>query len=139
MKNYGVATGSVTRHILYERALLNLIVIMFSHHVGSLENSGSMEGHWMLVVHECLTVASALGRYYRWECRIEPEDWDNPDWEPVPDVTDNNFQHKYSSTLQLLGLSHHPAFTHSKLLGRCYDNVHHQGRLIQHCLTVAQS
>ena len=50
----------------------------------------------------------------------------------------NNFQHKYSSTLQLLGLSHHPAFTHSKLLGRCYDNVHHQGRLIQHCLTVAQ-
>ena len=130
MKNYGVAARSITECIPYKQALHNLIVIMFSHHVGSLENSRSMEGHWMLVVHECLIVASALGWYHWWECQVKPEDWDNPDWEPVSDVPGNNFWHKYSSTLQLLGSSHHPAFAHYKLLGRCYDNVYHQGRLI---------
>ena len=126
MRNYDVAAGSTTRCIPYERALRNLIVIMFLHHVGSMENSGSMEGH-RLLVHECLMVAAALGHYHRWEHQVEPEHQDKPDWQNLPDV---DFRCKYSSTLQLLGSPYHPAFMHPKLLGRCYDNVYHQGRLI---------
>ena len=46
--------------ITYERALRNLTVLMFSHHVHQLENSGSLEGHRTLIVHECLQVGRPL-------------------------------------------------------------------------------
>ena len=29
-----------------------------------------------------------------------------------------------------MGSVQHPVFTHPKMLGRCYDNVYHQGRFI---------
>ena len=32
--------------------------------------------------------------------------------------------------LVLLGSAQHPTYAHTKLLGQCYDNVYHQGRLI---------
>ena len=50
--------------ITYERALRNLMVLMFSHFVHQLENSGSLEGKRTLIVHECLQVAAALGWYH---------------------------------------------------------------------------
>ena len=51
------------RRILYERALRNLMVFMFSHYINHLENTGALEGHQTLMVHEYLTVASALGHF----------------------------------------------------------------------------
>ena len=45
-------------------------------------------------------------------------------------VSAGDFRHKYSSVLILLGNPQHPAYAHPKLLGRCYDNVYHQGRFI---------
>ena len=45
--NYSYSTGiHQNQWITYERALRNLMVLMFSH-------SGSLEGHWTLIVHEC--------------------------------------------------------------------------------------
>ena len=66
--NYGLSTGlHQNRRIPYERALRNLVVLMFSHYVNHLECTGSLEGHRTLMVHECLVVAAALGRYHRWQ------------------------------------------------------------------------
>ena len=43
--NYTYTTGiHQNRRITYERALRNLMVLMFSHFVHQLENSGSLEG-----------------------------------------------------------------------------------------------
>ena len=103
---------------------------MFSHYINHLENTGALEGHWTLMVHECLTVASALGRFHQWQRRVELEDHDKLDWERVPVVSTGDFRHKYSPTLVLLGSAQHLIYTHPKLLGWCYDNVYHQGQLI---------
>ena len=66
-RNYPLSAGlHQNRRITYERALQNLTVLMFSHHVHLLENSGSLEGHRTLMVHECLNVAAALGHYHQW-------------------------------------------------------------------------
>ena len=66
--NYSLSTGlHQNQRITYERALRNLTVLMFSHYVHHLEGSGSLEGHWTLMVHKCLQVAAALGRYHRWQ------------------------------------------------------------------------
>ena len=67
-RNYGLTTGlHRNRRILYERALRNLVVLMFSHYVNHLECTGSLEGHRTLMVYECLMVAAALGQYHRWQ------------------------------------------------------------------------
>ena len=66
VRNYTYTAGIHQNwRITYERALRNLTVLMFSHFVHQLENSGSLEGHRILIVHECLQVAGALGRYHR--------------------------------------------------------------------------
>ena len=63
-RNYGLTAGlHQNRHIPYERALRNLVVLMFSHYVNHLECTGSLEGQRTLMVCECLVVAAALGRY----------------------------------------------------------------------------
>ena len=49
---------------------------MFSHYINHLENTGALEGHWTLMVHECLTVASALGHFHQWQRRVELGDRD---------------------------------------------------------------
>ena len=68
-RNYGLSAGlHQNRRIPYERALRNLVVLMFSHYVNHLECTGSLEGHRTLMVHECLVVAAALGQYHRWQC-----------------------------------------------------------------------
>ena len=123
--NYGLTTGlHQNRHIPYERALRNLVVLMFSHYVNHLECTGSLEGHRTLMVHECLVVAAALGRYHRWQRRVSPQDRDTHDWTKVPVVPKDDFRHKYSPALTLLGNAQNPAYAHPKLLGRCFDNVY---------------
>ena len=106
------------------------MVLMFSHYINHLESTGTLEGHRTLMVHECLTVAVALGRFHRWQRWVELEDCDKPDWVKVPTVSVGDFRHKYSSALVLLGNTQHPTYAHPKLLGWCYDNIYHQGRLI---------
>ena len=41
-----------------------------------------------------------------------------------------DFRYKYSPTLDLLGNAQHLTYAHPKLLGQCFDNIYHQGRLI---------
>ena len=132
MRNYSLSARlHQNRRITYERALRNLTVLMFSHYVHHLEGSGSLEGHRTLMVHECLQVVAALGRYHRWQRRVShQEKSENTNWNKVPVVPKDNFRHKYSPALMLLGNAQNPAFAHPKLLGRCYDNVYHNGRLI---------
>ena len=130
-RNYGLTAGlHQNQHIPYEQALRNLVVLMFSHYVNHLECTGSLEGHWTLMVHECLVVAAALGRYHRWQCWVNPQDQDTHDWTKVPVIPKGDFRHKYSLALTLLGNAQNPAYAHPKLLGRCFDNVYFCGQII---------
>ena len=106
------------------------MVLMFSHYVHQLESSGSLEGHWTLIVHECLMVAAALGWYHRWQCQVSHQDRENSDWNKVPAMAKDDFRHKYSPALTLLGSAQNPTYAHPKLLGCCYDNVYHNGWFI---------
>ena len=103
---------------------------MFSHYVNHLECTGSLEGHRTLVVHECLVVAAALGWYHRWQCPVSPQDQDTYDWTKVLVVPKDNFRHKYSLALTLLGSAQNPAYAHPKLLGCCFYNIYFCGRII---------
>ena len=48
----------------------------------------------------------------------------------VPTISAGDFRYKYSPMLDLLGNTQHPTYTHPKLLGRCFDNIYHQGWFI---------
>ena len=131
MRNYAyTAREHPPQCIPYERALQNLTVLMFSHYINHLENTGALEGHWTLMVHECLTIASTLGCFHRWQRWVEPGDRDKPEWTKVPVVNKGDFCYKYSMALILMGSVQHPAYGHPKMLGHCFDNVYHQGRFI---------
>ena len=68
MRNYAYAAREYQAwHIPYQRALRNLMVLMFSHYVNHHENAGALEGHRTLMVHECLTIASTLGCFHQWQ------------------------------------------------------------------------
>ena len=118
------------RQITYEQALWNLTVLMFSHYINHIENTGSLEGHRTLMAHECLTVAVTLGHFHRWQRRVEPAGRDKPDWMKVPTISVGDFRYKYSPALDLQGNTQHPTYAHPKLLGRCFDNIYHQGQFI---------
>ena len=75
-------------------------------------------------------VAAALGQYHRWQRRVSHQDQDTPDWTKVPVVPKDDFRHKYSPALNLLGNAQNPAYAHPKLLGCCFDNVYFCGRII---------
>ena len=131
--NYVYSTGiHQNRRISYERALRNLTVLMFSHFVHQLENSGSIEGHQTLIVHECLQVAATLGCYHPWQRRVNLQEisGENADWNKIPTVAKGDYWFKYSSALTLLGNTQNPAYAHPKLLGCCYDNVYYNGQFI---------
>ena len=129
---YGLSAGlHQNRRIPYERALRNLVVLMFSHYVNHLECTGSLEGHQTLMVYECLVVAAALGRYHRWQHQVSPQDRDTHDWMKVPVVPKGDFRHKYSPALTLLGNVQNLAYAHPKLLGHCFDNVYFCGWIIR--------
>ena len=131
--NYAYSAGIHQNwRITYKRVLRNLTVLMFSHLVHQLENFGSVEGHRTLIVHECLQVVAALGRYHRWQCQanLQEVSSENADWNKIPTVTKGDFRFKYSSALTLLGNAQNPAYAHPKFLGRCYDNIYYGGRFI---------
>ena len=131
MRNYAYTAGEYQPwHIPYERALRNLMVLMFSYYIKHLENTGALEGHQTLMVHECLTIASALGCFHRWQRQVEQGDRDKPDWAKVPVISKGDFHHKYSLALVLMGSAQHPVYAHPKMLGCCFDNVYHQGHFI---------
>ena len=132
MRNYSLSAGLHQNWwIPYKRALRNLMVLMFSYYVHQLESSRSLMGHWTLMVQECLQVAAALGRYHRWQRRVShQEKSENADCNKVLAVAKDDFRHKYSPALMLLGNTQNPAFAHPKLLEHCYDNVYHNGWLI---------
>ena len=131
--NYAYSAGiHQNRRISYERALRNLMVLMFSHFVHQLESSGSTEGHQILIVHECLQVVAALGHYHRWQCRVNLQEISsqNADWNKTPTIAKGDFWLKYSSALMLLGNAQNLAYAHPKLLRCSYDNVYYNGQLI---------
>ena len=131
MRNYAATTGPYgSRRIPYEWALRNLVVIMFSYYMDNFENTESQEGCRTLVVHECLTVAHKLGKFHRWQRRVNPEDRDNENWNTELEPSPKDFRYKYSTALELLGMANSRTFAHPRLLSRCYDNVYHQGRFI---------
>ena len=132
-RNYAYSTGiHPNGWISYKRALRNLTVLMFSHFVHQLENSGSVEGHRTLIVHECLHVAAALSRYHHWQCRVNLQEIsnENADWNKIPTVAKGDYRFKYSLALTLLGNTQNPAYAHPKLLRHCYDNVYYNGWFI---------
>ena len=47
-----------------------------------------------------------------------------------PIVPKDDFRHKYSPALTLLGNAQNLAYAHPKLLGRCFDNVYFCGQII---------
>ena len=130
--NYSLSAGlHQNRRITYKRALRNLTVLMFSHYVHHLESSGSLKGHQTLMVHKCIQVVAAFGRYHQWQHRVShQEKGENTDWNKVLAVAKDDFQHKYSPALTLLGNTQNLTFTHPKLLRRCYDTIYHNGQLI---------
>ena len=75
-------------------------------------------------------VVAALGRYHWWQHRVSHQDRENTDWNKVPPIAKDDFRHKYSPALTLLGSAQNLAYAHPKLLGHCYDNVYHNGRFI---------
>ena len=103
---------------------------MFSNYINHLENTRALEGHRTLMVHECLTIASALGHFHRWQRQVELGDRDKEEWAKVPVVNGGDFRYKYSTVLILMGSVQHPAYSHPKMLGHCFDNVYHQGQFI---------
>ena len=103
---------------------------MFSHVVDNFENTEALEGHQTLVIHECLTVAHKLGKFHRWQWRVAPENRDKENWNVEVEPGPKDFQYKYSTALELLGMAMAPTYAHSRLLGRCYNNVYHQGQFI---------
>ena len=73
MRNYAATAGQYqSSWIPYERTSWNLTVLMFSHYLNNLKNTGALEGHCTLMVHECLMVASALGQFHQWQRQVEP-------------------------------------------------------------------
>ena len=65
MRNYAATTGQYQPWwIPYKQALRNLTVLMFSHYLNNLENTGALEGYRTLMVHECLMVAFSLGQLH---------------------------------------------------------------------------
>ena len=131
--NYAYSAGiHQNRRISYKRALRNLTVLMFSHFVHQLESSGSTEGHWILIAHECLQVVAALGRYHRWQrwVNLQEISGENADWNKMPMIAKGDFWFKYSSALTLLGNAQNLAYAHPKLLGCSYGNVYYNGWLI---------
>ena len=111
------------RKISYEKALRNLIVLMFGHYVDVFECHSSRFGHRTILVWECLQVAQGLGRYHRFIKRGETRDWtaklpvanDDPQWD-------------FSTAMALLGDARDPTFAHPLALAQYFDQVYHQGR-----------
>ena len=111
------------RQISYEKALRNLVVLMFGHYVDVFECHSSRFGHRTILVWECLQVAQGLGRYHRFIKRGETRDWTIQ----LP-IADDDARWEFSSAMSLLGDARDPTYAHPLALGQYFDQVYHQGR-----------
>ena len=93
VRNY-TAGQPQNRRITYEQALQNLTVLMFSHFINHIENTGSLEGRRTLMAHECLMVVVTLGHFHRWQRQVELAGRDKPDWMKVPTISAGDFRYK---------------------------------------------
>ena len=111
------------RLLPYEKALRNLIVLMFGHYVDVFECHSSRFGHRTILVWECLQVAQGLGQYHRYVKRGETRDWTAK----VP-VANDDARWDFSTAMSLLGDARDPTYAHPLALGQYFDQVYHQGR-----------
>ena len=112
------------QHLIpYEKALRNLIVLMFGHYVDVFECHSSQFGHQTILVWECLQVAQGLGRYHLFIKRGEMRDWTAK----VP-IANDDVRWDFSTVLSLLGDARDPTYAHPLALGHYFDQVYHQGR-----------
>ena len=113
------------RLIPYEKALCNLIVLMFGHYIDVFECHSSWFGHRTILAWECFQVTQGLGRYHRFIKRGKTQDWTTK----VP-IADDDVRWDYSTVLSLLGDARDPTYAHPLALGQYFDQVYHQGRLL---------
>ena len=111
------------RLLLYEKALRNLIVMMFAHYVDVFECHSSRVGHRTILVWECLRVAQGLGRYHRFVKRGESRDWTLQ-----PTIPNDDARWNFSTALAALGDAQDPTYAHPLLLGQYFNQVYHQGQ-----------
>ena len=71
--------------ITYERALQNLIVVMYGHYVDLFCCHTATASHRMVLAYNCLEVATKLGHYQQAVRRLQPGE-ELPDWIPTPEV-----------------------------------------------------
>ena len=113
--------------ITYERALQNLVVLMYGHYVDLFHCHTTTAGHRMVLMYNCLEVAAKLGHYHRAIWRLQPRE-ELPDWIPTLEVLARDPRLDYVDAFTLLGDAMHPAFGHLKVLARAYDHVYYEGR-----------
>ena len=113
--------------ITYERALRNLVVVMYSHYVDLFRCHTATAGHRMVLAYNCLEVAAKLGHYHQAIRRLQPGE-ELPDWIPTPEVLARDPRLDYVEAFTLLGDAMHPTFGHPKALARAYDHVYYEGR-----------
>ena len=111
------------RLIPYEKALRNLVVLMFGHYIDVFECHSSRFGHRTILVWECFQVAQGLGRYHRFIKRGETRDWTAK----LPIAKDDK-RWDFSTAVTLLGDARDPTYAHPLALGQYFDQVYHQGR-----------
>ena len=113
--------------ITYERALRNLVVVMYGHYVDLFRCHSSTAGHRIVLAYNCLEVAAKLGRYHRAVRRRQPGE-ELPDWIPTLEIPAGDSRLDYVDAFTLLGDAMHPAYRHPKTLARAYDQVYYEGR-----------
>ena len=124
-ENWALDTTIADRHrkIPYEKALRNLVVLMFGHYIDVFECYSSRFGHRTILIWECLQVAQGLGRYHRFIKRGETRDWTAK----LP-IADDDARWKFSTAMSLLGDARDPTYAHPLALAQYFDQVYHQGR-----------
>ena len=111
------------RLLPYEKALRNLVVLMFGHYMDVFECHSSRFGHCTILMWECLQVAQGLGWYHQFVKRGESRDWT-----VQPPIPNDNARWDFSTALTLLGDARDPTYAHPLVLGHYFDQVYHQGR-----------
>ena len=111
------------RLLPYEKALRNLVVLMFGHYVDIFECHSSQFGHRTILMWECLQVAQGLGRYHRFVKRGESRDWT-----VQPPIPNDDARWDFSTALTLLGDARDLTYAHPLVLRHYFDQVYHQGR-----------
>ena len=114
----------------YEKALRNLVVFLFPHYIEAFKCHRAWQGHWTILVLECLTVADELGWYHRWYKRADlRKPWiEKTCWKDLSSVPQEDHQSSYVSGLAALGSPKQLSYGHPQVLGLYFDHVYHQSR-----------